>query len=408
MGGLQPARLEALFRALESWPDQAAVEQGGEGERYGSRRPADATVGLAPGDGPSSAPGVAWTPEAARMGSDARVRRQPGKTPMVGTDLPELERALERLLDLKDLQIFVRAADLHSLSAAAQALCIPKSTASRSLQRLEQRIGAPLLRRTNRRLVLTETGELLHRHALRILGEVEQAETEVSRVSGAPRGLLRVTAPLTFGRAFVAPLLPDFLAAHPEIQLSLELTPGGVDPFGSNVDVAVRVGPLEDSQLHARKLGVPEVWLCASPRYLELRGTPKQPADLALHDVLDWSPPHGGSEWALVGAEGVEKLQVAPRLTVNDSSVLRVAAIAGTGIGWIPAFLCDADLRRGRLRRVLPEWRREPFEVYAIFPGGRALSPKVRAFVEFLVERLRVRALDPDGAAAGGLDDLVG
>jgi len=305
---------------------------------------------------------------------------------------------VERLLDLKDLQIFVRAAELQSLSAAAQALRVPMSTASRSLQRLEERVGAPLLRRTNRRLVLTETGALLQRHALRILGEVEQAETAVSRVSGAPRGLLRVTAPLVFGRAFVSPLLPDFLEAHPEIRMALELTPGGVDPFGSEVDVAVRVGPLEDSRMRARKLGSPEVWLCASPHYLQRRGVPKQLADLAAHDVLDWSGLHGGGEWTLVGQAGVEKVRVTPRLTVNDSSVLRVAAIAGTGISWIPAFLCEGDLRSGRLRRVLPEWQREPFEIYALFPGGRALSPKVRAFVEFLVERLRVRALDADDA----------
>jgi DNA-binding transcriptional LysR family regulator len=217
-----------------------------------------------------------------------------------------------------------------------------------------------------------------------------------------------VTAPLTFGRAFVAPLLPDFLEAHPEIQMALELTPGGVDPFGSDADVAIRVGPLEDSRLRARKLGRAEVWLCASPRYLQQRGVPKQIADLASHDVLDWSGPIGGRDWTLVGPEGVEKLHVTPRLTVNDASVLRVAAIAGTGVGWIPVFLCDADIRSGRLRRVLPEWQREPSEIYALFPGGRALSPKVRAFVEFLVERLRVRALDPDRALAGGLDDLVG
>jgi DNA-binding transcriptional LysR family regulator len=316
---------------------------------------------------------------------------------------------LERLnLELKDLQIFVRAAELQSLSAAAVALRVPKSTASRSLLRLEERLGAALLRRTNRRLVLTETGLLLHRHALRILGEVEQAETAVSLVRGAPRGLLRVTAPLTFGRAFVAPLLPEFLDSHPEIRMALELTPGGVDPVGSDADVAIRVGPLADSQLRARKLGRAEVWLCASPRYLQRRGAPKQPADLETHDVLDWSGSDGRRDWPLVGPAGAEIVHVTPRLAVNDASVLRVAAIAGTGIGWIPAFLCDVDVRSGRLRRVLPEWQREAAEIYALFPGGRALAPKVRAFVAFLVERLRVRVLDRETALAGGLDDLVG
>ncbi len=361
--------------------------------------------------------GAMLSPLRGRAGAGARsepsgnatLRWSAGKTATAGTDVPGLERPLERLiLDLKDLSIFVRAAELQSLSAAAAALRVPKSTASRSILRLEARLGAALLRRTNRRLVLTETGILLHRHALRILGEVEQAETAVSRVRGAPHGLLRVTAPLTFGRAFVAPLLPEFLARHPEIRMALELTPGGVDPVGSDADVAIRVGPIEDSRLRARKLGRAEVWLCASPRYLQRRSAPKQIADLETHDVLDWSGPDGRRDWTLVGPEGVETVHVTPRLAVNDASVLRVAAIAGTGIGWIPAFLCDADVRNGRLRRVLPDWEREPAEIYALFPGGRALSPKVHAFVEFLVERLRVRALDRDTALAGGLDDLVG
>ncbi|HVP29300.1 MAG TPA: LysR family transcriptional regulator [Myxococcota bacterium] len=306
------------------------------------------------------------------------------------------------MLDLKDLRIFLKVAELGSLSGAASALRVPKSTASRALARLEERVGSPLLRRSARRLGPTETGVLLQRHALRILGEVELAETAVSRVRGAPRGLLRVTAPFTFGRAFVAPLLPEFLARHPEIRVALELTPGGVEPVGSEVDVAVRLGPLDGSSLRARKLGRATLWLCASPRYLAGRKAPRQATDLEDHDVLDWSGPDGERGWTLFGPDRAETVRVTPRLTVNDASVLRVAALAGTGVAWLPDFLCHADLEAGRLRRLLPGWRRDEPEIHALFPGGRALSPKVRAFVDFLVERLEIRALETGEGAGHG------
>lgn len=298
------------------------------------------------------------------------------------------------MFDLKDLRIFVKVVERGSLSGAAAALRVPKSTASRALVRLEEGAGAPLLRRNGRGVALSETGALLQRHALRILGELQQAEAAVSRARGAPRGLLRVSAPFTFGRAFVAPLVPEFLALHPEIRVELELAPGGVVPPGAEVDVAVRVGPLDDSSLRARKLGRTELWLCASPAYLAERTVPETPDALAAHDLLDWSGPDGERSWTLSSGGSAAAVRVTPRFAVNDASVLRMAALAGTGMAWLPDFLCHADIVAGRLQRLLPDWQRDTPEIHALFPGGRALSAKVRAFVGFLGERLEIRALE--------------
>jgi len=304
------------------------------------------------------------------------------------------------VFDLKDLRIFVKVAERGSLSGAAAALRLPKSTASRALARLEEQAGAPLLRRNGRGVVLSETGTLLQRHALRILTEVEQAEAAVSRVRGAPRGLLRVSAPFTFGRAFVAPLLPEFLARQPEIRVELELSAGGIVAPGAHVDVAVRIGPLDDSSLRARKLGHVELRLCASPGYLAARPAPERPEDLAHHDLLDWAGADA-HDWTLAGPERTVRVRVTPRLAVNDASVLRTAVLAGTGLAWLPGFLCHADLAAGRLQRVLPAWERDRPDLFALFPGGRAESPKVRAFVDFLVDRLEIRALDTDAETSG-------
>ncbi len=312
------------------------------------------------------------------------------------------------MVELRDVWVFVKAAELRSLSAAATALRLPKSTASRSLARLEETLGVVLLRRDRRRLALTEPGALFHGHALQILGEVERAETVLSHARGVPRGLLRVTAPFTLGRAFVAPLLPEFLERHPEIRISLELASRGVDLLGSEVDVAIRVGPLEDSRLRARKLGIAELWLCASPAYLERHPAPLAPPDLEQHEVLDASGSDGSRLWSLVGPAGAVNVRVVPRLEVNDASVLRVAALAGMGLAWIPDFLCHADLAAGRLRRVLPDWSRDTPEIHAVFPGGRALTPKVSAFVEFLGERLRIHALEDSTVRAEVLGVRVG
>lgn len=306
------------------------------------------------------------------------------------------------MFELKDLRIFVKVAERGSLSGAASALRLPKSTTSRALARLEEAAGAPLLRRNGRGVALSETGLLLQLHALRILREVEQAEAAVSRARGAPRGLLRVSAPFTFGRAFVAPLVPEFLALHPEIRLELELAPGGVVAPGANVDVAVRPGPLDDSSLRARKLGRAELWLCASPDYLAAHPGPETPADLAAHDLLDWAGPDGERSWTLTCGERSATVRLTPRLGVNDASVLRMAALAGTGMAWLPDFLVHADVATGCLRRFLPGWQRDTPEVHALFPGGRTLSAKVRAFVDFLSEHLEIRALEAGDAQAIG------
>lgn len=294
------------------------------------------------------------------------------------------------MFDLNDVRLFTKAVEFGSLSSAAKTLGVPKSTASRSLARLEDQLGAALLQRSPRRLSLTEAGRQFYSDAIRILGEVDEAVDAVSRLRAGPRGLLRVSTTVTVGQALLAPLLPAFLERYPEMRIAIELTTRPVDLIGDQVDLVIQVGPLEDSALRARRLGHTDVWLCASPSYLARHGRPEKVADLARHDVLDWPWPDAPHEWTLLGAGGEESVRVTPRLTANDGSVLRHAVLAGTGIAWLAPFLCMEDVRAGRLVRLLPDWRRDPFEIHAVFPAQREISPKLRAFVDFLVERLRI------------------
>jgi DNA-binding transcriptional LysR family regulator len=190
------------------------------------------------------------------------------------------------VLDLADLRAFARIADLGSVSAAARALKAPKSSVSRSLARLEQAVGAVLVERSTRRLRLTDAGALLRPHARRILNDVDEAETALGGFGGVPRGLLRVNATYAFAQGVLAPMLPPFLARHPEVRVALDIENRRIDPMAEEADLVIRLGPLADSALIARRLAVLEVWLCASPAYLAARGTPARAADLARHDMI--------------------------------------------------------------------------------------------------------------------------
>ena len=291
------------------------------------------------------------------------------------------------MMELSQLRAFVKLVETGSVSGAARALGLPKSTVSRTLARLEAALGAQLLRRTGGRLAPTETGAVFHDHALSILRGVDAAEAAVGQCRGEPRGVLRINAPFTVGQALLAPALPDFLARHPALRVAIDLVNRRIDPLAEDVDVVIRSGPLEDSALIARRLGVAEVVLYASPAYLAARGTPVAPADLVAHAAVEWRRSVAGQGWVLDGPEGRVTVPVEPRLAVNDPSTVRLAVLAGVGLAWLPVFLCAEDVAAGRLVRVLPDHRGAALPIHALFPGHRSLSPKVRVFIDFLAER---------------------
>ncbi|MGN5477729.1 LysR family transcriptional regulator [Cupriavidus basilensis] len=288
-------------------------------------------------------------------------------------------------MELIDIRVFAKISELMSLSAVAQVLGMPKSSVSRSLTRLEKHLGVALLYRTNRKLALTDTGKLFVEDAHRILSDIEEAEQKVGQIRHTPRGLLRVSAPVTPGQWMIAPLIADYLVRHPEMSVALTLTSHKVEPMAEEIDVVIRTGDLEDSRLAARRLGTVALKLVATPTYLQAHGTPVVPADLAGHTLLDIFA--GNVEWRLHRGMEIEELHVHTRFSANDTSTIRTVLLNGTGIGWLPDYLCHEDLEVGTLVHVLPEWGRGKRDIHAVFPQHRTVSPKVRSFIDFLCER---------------------
>lgn len=289
------------------------------------------------------------------------------------------------MMEIVDIRVFAKISEVMSLSAAAQVLGMPKSSVSRSLTRLEKHLGVALLYRSNRKLALTETGLLFAVDARRILSDVEEAEQKVGQIRHTPQGLLRVSAPVTPGQWMIAPLVPDYLARYPEMKVELTLTSHKVEPMAEEIDVVIRTGSLEDSRLAARRLGTVALKLVATPSYLAAHGTPEVPSDLAGHALLDIYA--GSVEWRLYRGSEVETVHVHMRFSANDTSTIRTVLLGGTGIGWLPDYLCRADLESGALVHVLPQWGRGDRDIHAVFPQHRTVSPKVRSFVDFLCER---------------------
>ena len=292
------------------------------------------------------------------------------------------------MLDLADLRAFARIAELGSLSAAARALRMPKSSASRSLARLEAAAGSALIERSTRHLRLTDAGRLLQRHAQRILDDVGEAENALTGLIGVPRGTLRVSVGFTFAVGLLAPMLPGFLARYPEVRVAFSIDNRNVDLLADDFDVAIRIGPLRDSDLIARRLTSIALWTCASPAYLAARGTPATVADLRSHELIGRLDRR--STWRFRAPGGVtQDVEVVPGTVIPEPAVLKPVLIGGAGIGRLPAFYAADVVADGTLVRLLPGYEDDSVDVHALYPSHRSLSAKVRVFVDALAEHLR-------------------
>jgi DNA-binding transcriptional LysR family regulator len=295
------------------------------------------------------------------------------------------------MLDLTNLRAFSRIADLGSISGAARSLKSPKSSVSRSLVRLEEAVGAPLVERSTRHLRLTDAGLLLQRHARRILDEVNEAENAVSRLIGVPSGTLKVSVPFTFAAGPLADMLPQFLAKYPEVRIALIVDNRAIEILIEEVDVAIRIGPLRDSELVARKLTNFALRLYASPAYLKQRGTPQTLDDLAHHSLI--ASVDKRYSWRLFTASGaVQEFEVVSTTVVPEPTVTKTMLIAGVGIARLPEFLAADALANGTLVRVLPHLEGDTVEAHALYPSRRSLSAKVRVFIDALVAHLALPA----------------
>ena len=291
------------------------------------------------------------------------------------------------MLDLSDLRAFARIADLGSVSGAACALRMPKSSVSRSLARLEESIGAVLMERSTRRLRLTDAGLLMQRHARRILDDVGEAENAIGGLVGTPRGDLRISAPFTFAAGPLAPMLPGFTARYPEVRVILTVDNRNIDLLNEAIDVVIRIGPLADSELIARRLATFDLWTCASPAYLAGRATPLIPADLVGHVIIA----HSDKErlWRFSSEpKSVIESSFKPVAVIPEPAVLRTMLIGGGGIGRLPDFHAVDAIADGSLVRLLPDWSSGSVEAHALYPSHRSLSAKVRVFIDAMIEHL--------------------
>lgn len=290
--------------------------------------------------------------------------------------------------DLSAMAVFARVVEMESFSGAARALGLSKSAVSKRVGRLEDRMGLRLLNRTTRRLSLTEAGAAFYEGCRRVVAEAEAAERAVTRLASAPRGRLKVNAPMSFGVRHLAPALPDFMARYPELNVDLTLNDRVVDLVEEGFDLAIRIARLAESSLIARRLAPNRLVLCAAPSYLAAHGAPRAVEDLKDHACLLYSYQTAGDAWRLCGPGGERRLAVTGRLRINNGDALLAAALGGLGVALLPCFICGQDLRAGRLIQVLPAWS-GPADtaIAAVYPASRNLSPKVRVFVDFLTER---------------------
>lgn len=288
-----------------------------------------------------------------------------------------------------EMQTFAAVVDAGSFVRASEALNISKAAVSCYVADLEERLGVRLLHRTTRKLSLTEEGRAFHIRCKALLDDLEDAESEITASSMQASGLVKINVPVTFGIMHLAPLWPDFMAANPRVMLDVTLSDRVVDLVDDGYDLAVRIGSLPNSSLISRKLASTRMILCASPAYLKKHGHPEHPTDLAEHTVLAYSLLATGDHWELKGPEGKEKIAVHPAMRTNSGDTCRAAALKHQGIILQPSFLVEADLRRGTLVELMPQYRSTEFGIYAVYPSRQYVSAKVRLLIEFLVKALR-------------------
>jgi DNA-binding transcriptional LysR family regulator len=302
------------------------------------------------------------------------------------------------------LRLFVRAVELGSFSKAAIATKTKTSTVSRAIASLEADLGVGLFHRTTRRSHLTEPGATFYEHARSVLRGVDEARDAVSAMEGRPQGLIRLHAPSAFARLHIMPFVPDFLAAHPDIRLDVSMTDVRVDLLTVGADLAIRIGPLVDSSLIARKLAPHRRVACASPAYLDGRPPITEPTDLLQHNCLIYSlQPTDRWFFRRPFETTLHEAPVSGTLRADDSEPLRDAALAGMGVVLLPTWLVGDDIKAGRLRQVLPDWSAmiaaKPSGVFGVYPPHRTVPPKVRAFLDFAQARFgKPPYWDPDWA----------
>ncbi len=293
---------------------------------------------------------------------------------------------MAKLPDFEALAIFAKVVELRSFAAAASELALSKATVSKAIGRLEERLGARLFNRTSRRLALTDAGQKLSDRATRLLADGEAAENEALSQAVAPRGLVRLSVPMTFGVRSVAPILPEFLGQYPDVAIDLHLSDATVDLIGEGFDMGLRIARLPDSSLIARRLCAMPRYTVAAPAYLKRYGRPTHPMQLAEHRCLGYAYHSTPNLWHYTNAEG-EQASVRPGgpLRVNNGEALMPALLAGLGIADLPEFIVGEAVASGEVEVILQGWRQAESAVHLVMPPGGPRPARVEVLADFLV-----------------------
>lgn len=294
---------------------------------------------------------------------------------------------------LHELEVFVAVADAGSFAKAGVRLRLSPPAVTRAIAALEDRLGARVFNRTTRSLTITDVGQRFLESARRILTDLDTAEREALGATAMPRGHLTITASVTFGRSALAPVVCDFLSQHPRVTASVVLLDRIVNLVEEGIDVAVRIGPLPDSNLIARRIGAVRRILVASPDYLARNGTPVAPADLKLHSVIAFTGLMPNREWRFNNEQSPNSVGLSPTLEINDALAAINAAELGHGITIALSYMVHDKIRAGKLVPILDNVTPPPQPVHLVYPQSRLVAPKIRAFIDFAAPRLK-HALD--------------
>ena len=284
------------------------------------------------------------------------------------------------------MAVFIHAADKRSFTAAAEAFDMSATMVGKHVRSLEDRVGARLLNRTTRQQSLTEVGRIYYQHCKQLLADAEAADTCANELLTAPRGLLKIHAPVSFGSQRLAPALAHYLARHPEVSIDLALSDRVADLVEEGYEAAIRIGTLADSGLIARSLKPYTMWLCAAPSYLSAAGTPQTAQDLAQHNCLGFTYWQKKNSWRFSQAGQTQTVQVQGRFTVNNGQALRMVALEGLGIIMQPELLLAEDVAAGRLVRILADHELPSRPMPVVYLADRRPAPKLRSFIDFMVE----------------------
>lgn len=288
------------------------------------------------------------------------------------------------------MQAFARVVETRSFTQAAETLHMSKTSVTQLVQQLEARLRVQLLNRTTRKVNVTADGAAYYERVVRLLADMDDAETSLSGASASPRGRLRVDVPTPLARMLLVPALPAFHARYPDIQLDMGVSDRMVDLIGENVDCVVRGGELTDQSLMARRVGDLQLKVCAAPDYLERAGIPSHPRDLedTHHRIVGYHWSRTGKTFPYAMRRGGEHIEVQGRyvLAVDDGNAYLAAGLAGLGVLWLPDYMCKAHLARGELVPLFEDWQLDPMPMYVAFPPNRHVSAKLRVFIDWIAE----------------------